>query len=67
MTREFFSDEVFIDWHDFDPAVGNGAALAALNRRAVVESTMQNADAAAERGDVAMADNFWQMGVMVDA
>lgn len=67
MIREHFSDEVFIDWHEFDPAIGNGAALVTLNRAAVVEATMQTADAAAERGDDAMADNFWQMGVMVDA
>lgn len=49
----------------FDPAAGTGALLL-LPLPALSELTLRMADAAAELGDVAMTDAFWQLGVSLD-
>ena len=46
----------------FDPTVGTGAFL---NAALLAELSMRMSDAAAERGDDAMADSFWQLGAMM--
>jgi hypothetical protein len=51
----------------FDPSVGNGATLIMLDRSLLSELSMRVSDASADRGNIAMADSFWQMGVMVNA
>jgi len=52
-VRENIDSNVYIDWI-FDPKVGTGAQLA--------EFFFTCADAAAERGEDALADAFWQAG-----
>lgn len=49
----------------FDPSIGTGAALM-VKPALLSELTLRVADSAAERGDVSMADAFWQMGVSVN-
>jgi hypothetical protein len=59
MIREDFGNGIYIDWNEFDPKAGTGAALA--------EFYFQCADAAAELGEDALADSFWQAGAQAAA
>lgn len=49
----------------FDPIAGTGALLM-LPLPALSELSLRTADAAAEQGDNATADAFWQLGVSLD-
>ena len=52
IMREHFGNGIYIDW--LDPKAGTGSALA--------EHYFRLADEAAERGDDAHADAYWQAG-----